>query len=119
MIRAIRRKSQGGFTLVEILIVVAIIGLLAAIAIPNLVKARTMAQMNTCISNMRLIEHATEQAAMELGTASGGTPTLATVNSYIKGGQPTCPLSGVYTYPVVGGHASCSLHGTIAAPTQA
>ena len=58
-------KNQG-FTLVEIMIVVAIIGLLAAIAIPNFVKARTTSQQNACINNLRLVRFI--QAAMGLGT---------------------------------------------------
>ncbi len=53
------RKSA--FTLVEIMIVVAIIGLLAAIAIPNFVKARTTAQTNTCIANLKQISGAIQQ----------------------------------------------------------
>jgi len=57
-------KKQG-FTLVEIMIVVAIIGLLAAIAIPNFVRARTTSQQNACINNLRLIDSSKQQWALE------------------------------------------------------
>ncbi|HRZ87270.1 MAG TPA: type II secretion system protein [bacterium] len=115
--KLLKRKTKG-FTLVEIMIVVAIIGLLAAIAIPNLVKSRQVGRMNACLNNLRQIEYATEQASVELGTLGGQTPAAATVNSYIKGGAPTCPGAGTYTYPAVNGSASCSLHGTISNPQQ-
>ena len=59
------RKKTAGFTLVEIMIVVAIIGLLAAIAVPNFQQARTNARRGACINNLRLIDAAKEQYALE------------------------------------------------------
>ena len=61
----IRNSRNAGFTLVEIMIVVAIIGLLAAIAIPNFVRARTTSQQNACINNLRQIDGAIRDGAFE------------------------------------------------------
>jgi prepilin-type N-terminal cleavage/methylation domain-containing protein len=94
----INTSRKSGFTLVEIMIVVAIIGLLAAIAIPNFVKARTTAQKNACINNLRQIDGAKEQWALEKKQAPNAAINQAEVDEYIKGGTPLCPAGGNYTY---------------------
>jgi prepilin-type N-terminal cleavage/methylation domain-containing protein len=101
----LKTNRKAGFTLVEIMIVVAIIGLLAAIAIPNFVKARETAQSNACINNLRQIDGAKDQAALELGLDTGDAvdPTV-----YIKGGVPVCPVgNSAYTVDVVGTDPTC------------
>ena len=88
----INTSRNAGFTLVEIMIVVAIIGLLAAIAIPNFVKARNTSQANACINNMRQIDSAVQQWALETGQDDSAAPTSSAVAPYIKGSvMPTCP----------------------------
>ena len=111
-------KKQG-FTLVEIMIVVAIIGLLAAIAIPSFVKARNTSQQNACINNLRMIDSGKEQAAMAINTWGpdedcSTAANMVIVNSYIKGGAPTCPAAGTYDYESLTNAPSC----TVQTPTS-
>jgi prepilin-type N-terminal cleavage/methylation domain-containing protein len=82
-----------GFTLVEIMIVVAIIGMLAAIAIPNFVKARTTAQKNACINNLRQLDGAIQQFALENKKAASSPVTLADCTPYLKN-SVVCPGGG-------------------------
>src|SRR5881398_148081 len=94
----IKTNKNAGFTLVEIMIVVAIIGLLAAIAIPNFVKARTLSQRNACIANMKQIHGAKATWALENKKNSADVPADADLfgaDKYIAK-KPACPAGGNY-----------------------
>ena len=69
-------RKMKGFTLVEIMIVVAIIGLLVAIGVPGFIKARDNARKNSCYNNMRVISHAIQQYTIDNNIASNSACTL-------------------------------------------
>jgi prepilin-type N-terminal cleavage/methylation domain-containing protein len=114
------KVGLGGFTLVEIMIVIAIIGLLCAIAVPNYVKARANSQADACINNLRQIDGAMQQFAIEHGKHVGDTINYPTdLTPYIKlnatSSIPACPAGGTYNISPVGIEPSvlCSLGNTV------
>jgi prepilin-type N-terminal cleavage/methylation domain-containing protein len=88
-----KQTRKSGFTLVEIMIVVAIIGLLAAIAIPNFIKARTTAQMNACINNLRQVDGAIQQWALEKKQGQTASVGFTDISPYLKNAV-ICPSGG-------------------------
>lgn len=104
-----RNKRTKGFTLVEIMIVVLIIGILLAIAVPNFLKARETSRTKTCIANLRQIESGKEQWAMENNQGATATPAQADLTpNYVKS-WPGCPSSGTYTIGNMSTNPTCSV----------
>jgi type II secretory pathway pseudopilin PulG len=103
------------------MIVVAIIGLLAAIAIPNFVKARATSQANACINNLRQIDAAANQFALEKGKKTSDAITYpGDLTPYIKlnsaSSIPPCPAGGAYSCATVGASPACSLGSSVTPP---
>jgi prepilin-type N-terminal cleavage/methylation domain-containing protein len=108
-----KTRAVAAFTLLEIMIVVAIIGLLMAIAIPNWAKTRSRAQIDTCRENLSQIETAKQLWGLETGKTTGDEPVdgeLFGVGLYLKS-KPECPAGGTYTVNPIGTDATCSIAG--------
>jgi type II secretory pathway pseudopilin PulG len=103
-------NRKQGFTLAEIVILVMISVLIAAIAIPSFVKARNRPQQDACINNLRLIDSCKEDVAVSYRLTAGDMVVTASVNQYIKGATtPICPSGGTYTYGNIGSNPECSI----------
>ena len=103
-----RYRRKGGFTLVEIMIVVSIIGVVAVIAIPAFARARLTSHQNSCMNNLRVIDTGKELFAMSNFSAMPSWLNL--VPNYIKR-MPDCPTGGMYSLNPLGADPSCSIPG--------
>jgi prepilin-type N-terminal cleavage/methylation domain-containing protein len=105
------KRSHKGFTLVEIMIVVLIIGILLAIAVPNFIRARESSRAKSCVANLKQIESAKEQWAMDTKATPTATPLttdLYGATKYVKT-TPNCPSGGTYTIDTMANRPSCSI----------
>ena len=109
------KRMLKGFTLVEIMIVVAIIAILAAVAIPNFIKYRRSSQATACVSNLKQIQAAKEQSLMA-GKGLTAADLYGTAG-YIKV-TPTCPAGGSYTIGDSTTDPSCDYSDTDASDTS-
>lgn len=104
-------KQNKGFTLVEIMIVVAIIALLAAIAIPSFMKSRQDSRRSACINNLRLLDHAKQQLATASQTMlDSDTPAMTDLMPYLKGAAtaPLCREGGSYSVAAITSNPTCT-----------
>jgi type II secretory pathway pseudopilin PulG len=106
-----RRNQFSAFTLLEITIVVSLVGILVAIALPNLIRTRAAAAKSSCLNNLRQIDSAIQQWAFELKKNTDSPVSYSDISPYLKD-SVTCPSGGIsfvdsYTISTVGGEPMC------------
>ena len=108
-----KKNTKHGFTVVELMMVVTVVGLLATLATPSFLNARAGSRMNVCINNLRQLTGAKDQWAMENAKRETDPVVITEVAAYMKNGIPTCPSSGRYEFTIVQTGATCTIQGHI------
>ncbi|MFH0731525.1 MAG: prepilin-type N-terminal cleavage/methylation domain-containing protein [Candidatus Omnitrophota bacterium] len=101
-------SEKRAFTLIEILFVIIVIAVLAAIAIPRIVTSTATAKTNACLANQSIMDTQIEQYHMDTGNWPGTLATVTGNTSYFPDGAPTCPESGTYSMNGTTYRTSCS-----------
>jgi type II secretory pathway pseudopilin PulG len=102
--------STAGLTFLEIMVVLGLLAMIAALAIPNLLRSRDRAQQQACVENLRQIEGAKQQWGAEQKKSSDDVPTEAELTPYFKD-PARCPGGGAYTYNSLASRVTCSVPG--------
>jgi prepilin-type N-terminal cleavage/methylation domain-containing protein len=106
----IGKTGRRGFTLVEVMVVVSVLGVVSAIVTPNFIKARNSARVKSCISNLKQLDCAKAQWAFEYQKSDTSVPTLNDLAPYLQYNQtPPCPGGGTYRPRRVSRIPTCSL----------
>jgi prepilin-type N-terminal cleavage/methylation domain-containing protein len=107
------RTKRAGFTLIEIMTVVGIIGLLVTISLPNFIRARSTSQTRICITNLNKIESIKQTWGLEHAKSLNDVPGAADLvgpDSYLKT-MPVCPADGIYDFRALKDNATCTVPG--------
>lgn len=111
------KKATNAFTLIEIMIVVLIIGILLAIAVPNFVRARETSRAKACVANLKTIDGAVQQFAMthnvQNGSGIGALGLQGLMDEGFLKTLPACPSSGTYAFTTINSSPTCSVGGTV------
>ena len=107
----LRRRGRFGFTLIELSIVVLIVGILAAMALPAYMRIRESSKAKVCRTHLRHIQDAKERWALDNRKSNTDEPTMEQlIPNYLKE-TPECPCSGEYDIGAVGDNPTCSYEG--------